>query len=178
MMMQIEDGHPLRRLFSGLVEQTFHSDLGLCDVELTDYLTQLLVDFVHVDAIFRLHDADGEKIRELSRMEVDANLGAGVQGSLRTRLINRYIGDFTLFWVGVYPEGLRPRGSSRGADRLRQYMLAGKRSYGIASELSDARTHPSGPLLRQLSQEFESCVHGLQLVRRVWNDPGTRPRSN
>ncbi|MFO0839682.1 MAG: hypothetical protein U1D55_14290 [Phycisphaerae bacterium] len=167
---QINGEHPLRRLFRGLIEQVFHVDLGLCDPAVTEYLTELMVDFVHIDRIYRLHDASGDTIRELSRMEADAQLGASIDGSLRTRLINRYIGDFTLFWVGVYPEGLRV--CPRAGSRLTEYMLVGKRSYGIASELSDNQASPSGALLKQLSQEFECCVHGLNRVRECWRKAG------
>jgi hypothetical protein len=51
--------HPLRRLFAGLTEQTFMAALGLADPPLTDYLSELLSRFIHVDAIYRLRDARG-----------------------------------------------------------------------------------------------------------------------
>lgn len=166
MVPKIAEGHPLRRLFRGLVEQAFMSQMGVCDTHLTDYLSAMLCDFVHVDDIFRLRTVDGDVIREVSRAEADAYLGPDVQGTLRARMVNRHIGDFTLFWVGVYPESLRARIS--GVDRLHEYVLQGRRSYGIASELSDAGGDPSAALLRRLSDEFECCAHGLRLVREGW----------
>ena len=176
MVSNISPGHPLRRLFGGLVEQVFMIEMGICDTQLTDYLGAMLGDFVHVDAIFRLHTVDGGVIREVSQAEAEAYLGPEIDGTLRTRLINRYIGDFTLFWTGVYPESLRGRGA--GVDRLHEYLLQGRRSYGIASELSGARTEPPATLLRKLSDEFECCVHGLRLVRAGWErihpTPGQR----
>jgi hypothetical protein len=176
MVSKISPSHPLRRLFGGLVEQVFMIEMGICDTRLTDYLSAMLGDFVHVDAIFRLRSVDGEVIREVSRAEAEAYLGPEIDGTMRTRLINRYIGDFTLFWTGVYPESLRRRGA--GVDRLREYLLQGRRSYGIASELSGAQTEPPAALLRKLSDEFESCVHGLHLVREGWQrlDPTLRQR--
>lgn len=165
MVSKIAKGHPLRRLFGGLVEQVFMTELGICDPRLTDYVGGLLGDFVHVDAIFRLRTVDGTVIREISQAEADAYLGPEVGGTLRRRLINRYIGDFTLFWSGVYPESLRRR---RGVDRLHEYVVQGRRCYGIASELSDEQVEPPAALLRKLSEEFESCVHGLHLVRESW----------
>jgi hypothetical protein len=80
--------------------------------------------------------------------------------------VNQYIGDFTLFWAGVYPEILRPRHC--GVDRLVPYVQVGKRSYGIASELSGTHDVPPAELLAQLSDQFEFCVHGLHLVRAGW----------
>jgi hypothetical protein len=169
-VLQIPQSHPLRRLFGGLVEQVFMTDIGICDTGLTDYLSAMLSEFVHVDAIFRLRTVDGEVIREVSRVEAEAYLGPEVDGTLRRRLVNRYIGDFTLFWTGVYPEGLRARGG--GVDRLHEYLLQGRRSYGIASELSSDQAEPPAALLRKLSDEFEACVHGLHLVRESWQRLG------
>ena len=176
MRWQIQPDHPLRRLFGGLVEQVFQAELGICDPHLTDYLTRLLSEFVHIDAIYRLRSVSGDVIREVSRAEAEAYLGPHVDPTERTRVINRFIGDFTLFWTGVYPETLSPRHS--GVSRLNEYLLHGRRSYGIASELSNADTEPPGALLRRLSEEFESCVHGLHLVRESWGQMDAGLRGN
>ncbi|TWT41705.1 hypothetical protein RAS1_28260 [Phycisphaerae bacterium RAS1] len=175
-MFELGREHPLRRLLAGLVENTFTAEVGICDPAVTEYVSGLLVDFVHVDRIFRLRTVDGEAIRDLSRMEAEAHLVGGADQSRRARLVNRYIGDFTLFWTGVYPEALRPRCS--GADRLREYLLQGKRSYTIASELTPQGEHPPAELLRALSDEFEFCVHGLQLVRGELERLRAESRSN
>lgn len=159
-------GQTLRDLFHGIVEQVFMTELGVCNPRLSDYVGDILTDFVHVDRIYRLHTVDGRVIREVSQMEAEACLGPQAPGTLRTRLINRYIGDFTLFWTGVYPEALRLRGS--GGNRLHEYLLTGKRSYGIASDLSEREAHPPPDLLKLLSREFELCVHGLSRVRAEW----------
>jgi len=164
MISNIGPDHPLRKLFSGLVEQVFMTEIGICDTRLTDYLSNMLGDFIHIDAIFQLRTVTGDQIREISRAEAEAFLGPEISGTHRTRMINRYIGDFTLFWTGVYPECLR----TRGVDRLREYIVLGRRSYGIAGELSDDRSAPPGNLLLMLSEEFESCAHGLHLVREGW----------
>lgn len=176
MESRVPNNHPLRRMFRGLVEQVFMTELGICDPNLTDYLGRLLGDFVHVDAIYRLHDVDGEVIREISRVEADARLGPDVDDAQRRRIVNRYIGDFTLFWTGVYPESLRER--RRGINRLHDYVVQGRRSYDIASELSVDNSEPSAVLLRKLSVEFESCVHGLHLVREGWRADGSLHEDN
>jgi hypothetical protein len=165
MRCQIGSQHPLRQLFTGMVEQVFQTEVGICDVRVTDYLSQMLTEFVHIDDVFRLRRVDGGAIRDLSEMHAAAQLGPETTEVERRRVISRFVGDFTLFWAGVYPEQLRPRG---GVDRLHEYLLQGKRSYGIASELSQASANPPGDLLRQLSEEFEFCVHGLHLVRAGW----------
>lgn len=163
-----EEPKPLARFFGGMVEYVFHVELGVCDPRLTSYLGELLSSFVHVDQIYRLRGADGERIYEISRMEAEGRLGPEVEGSARTREVNRFIGDFTLFWTGVYPENVH----RRRASRLQEYMLRGKRSYRIACELSDENGRPPADLLRRLSAEFECCAHGLNRVRQGWEDAG------
>lgn len=165
MMSNIGPEHPLRKYFAGLVEQAFITEMGIAEPALTEYLGDLLTEFIHVDQIYRLRRVDGCVIREISRMEAEATLRGDVNELARKRLINRYIGDFTLFWTGLYPETLR----SRRSDRLGEYLAQGKRGYIIASELSDADAEPPANLLHQLSAEFEYCVHGLHLVRENWD---------
>lgn len=169
--------HELRRLFGGVVEQIFMAEVGICAPRLTDYLAQLLADFVHMDRVFRLRTADGQLIREVSRMRAEAEIRIRLGDQSRARLINRYIGDFTLFWAGLYPESLRPR-QNLGADLLREYMLEGKTGYELASALSDRHDVPPAELLFDLSRQFESCVHGLHLVRENWDQlPGLPPQN-
>ncbi len=173
MRWSVPQSHPLRRMFHGLVEQVFMTELGICEPELTDYLSGMLSEFVHMDWIYRMRSLDGRRLRELSEIEAEAYLGPDVDELTRKRIIYRYMGDLTLFWAGVYPEQLRPR---RGPDRLHAYVVQGKRSYGIASELTPAEAQPPGRLLRQLSEEFEYCVYGLRQVRSQWEHLG-RPES-
>ncbi len=176
MTADVHSDHPLRQLFCGLVEQVFQTDLGVCDPALTTYLGDMLVDFTHVEQIFPHRDVNGEVIREISRLRADAVLGPQIGAFDRGRVINRYIGDVTLFWAGVYPETLRPR--LAGADRLREYLLQGKQSYGVASELSDDGDLPPAALLRCLSRQFEFCVHGLRLVRAGWEELSRQYKGN
>lgn len=170
-MTPLEPEHSLHRLFSGLVEQVFFVEIGLCEPRLTEYLAGLLAEFVHVDDIFRLRSVDHEAIRELSRIEAEADLGPDVDEATRRRLIHKYIGDFTLFWTGVYPETLRARRAS-SVDQLHVYLASGKRSYGIASELTRTNQEPDADTLLQLSEQFEHCVRGLRLVRAGWEEYG------
>jgi len=170
MQSTLSPNHPLRRLFGGLVEQVFMAELGVCDPAITDYLGSLLAEFVHIDRIYRMRGVDGRTIRDVSRFHADAYLGPDIPDTARARVINCYIGDFTLFWTGVYPEVLRK--SRVTVDRLSEYLVQGKRSYGIASELSKSDEQPPAELLRQLSVQFEVCVHGLRLVRAGWERLG------
>lgn len=152
-------------------------DIGMCEPEVVGYLTGLLVDFVHVDRIYALRDARGRRIEEVAEMISGAELGPRAGKTLRRRAIHKHVGDFTLFWTGLYPEGLgRLRNSSR-KDHLIDYLRQGKRSYAIASDLTEETDEPPAFLLRRLSDHFEYCAHGLGLVRKgleELNPPGCR----
>ena len=50
----------------------------------------------------------------------------------RRRECHRHVGDFTLFWTGVYPEAL-PKLRAGTADDLIDFPAQGKRSYYLAS---------------------------------------------
>ncbi|MFO0798709.1 MAG: hypothetical protein U0804_14650 [Gemmataceae bacterium] len=167
-------GHPLRRLFAGLTEHAFFSHLGVADPPLTDYLSALLSRFVHLDAVHRLPGSDGRPLTELVGMVLEAEqLPTGrTQGEFY-----RHVGDFALFWTGVYPETLN-RG--RGArDALVDYTVQGKRGYLMKSRIAADRAPDEAELFRRLSEQFEVCAVGLREVRREWEErrpelpPGT-----
>ncbi len=158
--------HPLRRLFGGLTEQTFMTRLGVADPPLTDYLSELLTRFIHVDAIYRLKNAAGRRLEEVAEMLLDAE-ALPAQGRTR-REYYRHIGDFTLFWTGVYPEALRRLQHSLSKDHFIDYCEQGKRSYYIASTFEDDPYREEAPVLRRLSEEYELCAYGLNQVRQEW----------
>jgi hypothetical protein len=165
-MWYFSPDHPLRRLFAGLTEQTFTITLGVADPGLVDYLSLLLSRFVHVDAIYRLRNAQGKRLEEVAEMMIEAQ-ALPPEGRTR-REFHRHIGDFTLFWTGVYPEALRRLRSSLSKDHFIDYCEQGKRSYFIASTFEDDPYREEAPVLRRLSEEFELCAYGLNQVRREW----------
>lgn len=168
--------HPLRRLFAGLTEQTFLDTLGLADPSLTDYLSQLLSKFVHFDSVYRLRDAQGRRMDEVTEMIVEAEK-LPPEGRTR-REVHRHIGDFTLFWTGVYPEALRRLRSILSRDHFIDFCEQGKRSYRIASTFEDAPFSEEAPVLRRLSEQFELCAYGLSQVRREWEKQQPRPAAD
>jgi hypothetical protein len=85
------------------------------------------------------------------------------------REVHRHIGDFTLFWTGVYPEALRRLRSPAKKDYFVDYCAQGKRAYWIASEIEAAgESDAPGELLERLSVQFEMCAYGLGQIRREW----------
>jgi hypothetical protein len=165
-MTPVRADHPLRRLFAGYTEQTFLTRLGVGDPRLVDYLSELLSRFVHLDAVYRLRNAQGRRLEEVAEMVIEAE-GLPPEGRTR-REVHRHIGDFTLFWTGVYPEMIDRLRSVLSRDHFIDYCEQGKRSYYIASTFEDDAYRDEVPVLRRLSEDFELCAYGLNQVRREW----------
>jgi hypothetical protein len=165
-MWQMKPEHPLRRMFAGLTEHAFLERLGIADPRLVDYLSALLSRFIHIEAMYRFCDARGRRLEEVADMMLEAE-SMPPQGRTR-REIYRHIGDFTLFWTGVYPEALNRLRSVLRKDHFINYCEQGKRSYYIASTFEDEPYREEAPVLRRLSHEFELCAYGLNQVRLEW----------
>jgi hypothetical protein len=168
--------HPLRRLFAGLAEHAFFSHLGVADPPLTDYLSGLLARFIHSDDLHRLRGAAGQQLTDLAAMVTEAEkLPAG--GRTRCEYY-RHIGDFALFWTGLYPEAVaRSRGGALG-DAFVSYTAQGKRGYLLTSRLEEQDHHDEeAGLFLRLSQQFEVCSLGLRRVRAEWEELRANPPS-
>jgi hypothetical protein len=169
MVAVVANPESLRDMFAAYTEQTFQVDLGIADTRLTDYLTDLLLRFIRYDAIFRYRNTIGRRLEDVAEMLLEAEQRAGKP----RREIYRHIGDFTLFWAGVYPEALSHLQSPDQRDHLLDYLEQGKRSYYIASTYQDNPYQDEAPVLRRLSEEFELCSVGLRRVRQEWEKPAS-----
>jgi hypothetical protein len=159
----IPESHPLHRLFRGLTEYAFMNELGIGDPTLVGYVTELLASFVPSQSVWRLRDAEGRPLAEVTAMVSEAE---AADDDARRRDCHRHVGDFTLFWTGVYPESIARLKGHGSADMLVKFQQQGKRSYELASRLY-ARAD-EGSILRRLSDQFELCAFGLSCVRKEW----------
>jgi hypothetical protein len=162
--------HPpgtLQRFFAGLTEYVFSSRLGVADPALIDYLSALLSRFVRCDALHRLKNVTGSPLAQVADMLVEAQARVGEA----RREAHRHIGDFTLFWVGVYPEALPRLRSPDRKDHLIDYRGQGKQAYFLASTIAvESPEEASSEVLGRLSDEFDLCAFGLRQVRRQWQE--------
>ncbi len=162
----ISPGHPLRELFQAVIERVFQAQLSLEDPAITGYVGNLLVDFTHRDSIYRIRDAASRPLEEVADMLVQGDVQLEATSFERERAVHKHIGDFTLFWTGVYPEMLRYARAATRKDHLVDYVQQGRKSYGLASTFTYPPHDQEAPVLRRLSEEFEVCMFGLNLVRR------------
>ncbi|QEF98012.1 hypothetical protein Mal15_20580 [Stieleria maiorica] len=161
------DGSTIERFFRGISEFIFHTKLGVADVQLVDYVSDLMLRFVRVDSLYWLRQSDGMRTKHVVQMICEAERRIG----LAKREVYRHVGDFTLFWSGMYPESLaakKNRGNS--PDQLIDYCRQGKRAYAIAAEIDGGADRPSSELIQRMSEHFEMCAYGLREVRRHWEE--------
>lgn len=172
-MQAIPDNHPLHRFFSGLVEDAFCTQVGLCDPILTEYVANLLVNFTHVDRLRAIQNSEDKRLDQIATMLAICDEDQQQSSRNRDCAVYRNIGDYTLFWAGVYPEDLKK--SKRKTDVLLDYVSQGKQCYAIVSELTQENDAFPPSLFRHLSDDFEFCLYGLGLVRRGWEESSHKP---
>jgi hypothetical protein len=151
-----------------LTEANFAEHLGWPDTEVTGYLTNVLTEFVHVDQLYKIRNAQGRRVEEVAEMLAEGDLLHRASTVDREREVHRHIGDYTLFMTGIFPEFLRRLKTSKvvvSPDALLDYVQVGKRSYRIVAEFTYGPYAELAPLFRKLSENFEHCVYGLGYVR-------------
>jgi hypothetical protein len=161
------DDHPLNRFFSELVEQSFRRHLEMRDEELLHYLSGLLFDFTSTDHVYKIRDARGRPIEDVGEMLLESDpLGRGHSFD-REREVRKHVGDFTLFFSGMFPESIRNWRLRRfQAGSFVDYIRAGKESYHVVAAFDQFEYEPVAPLFRKLESSFEECVYGLHLVKQ------------
>lgn len=97
--MRISPNHPLRRLFADLVAKQLPSDH-----EVAAYVSDLLIDFVHVDHLYRIRNCRGKRLEEVGEMLVESNPLLDARSFESEREVRKHIGDYTLFLTGMFPE--------------------------------------------------------------------------
>jgi hypothetical protein len=167
----VPEQHALREFFLELVDRHFSED-GLHDEEMVHYVSTVLTDFCEQDELFKVRDAHGRPITAVGEMLLEADPVYGPAPSFdRERQVRKHIGDYTLFFTGLFPErgnaGAQTRGfRNQHLDSVVDFIRAGKESYYIVSQFNIFEYAKVAPLFMRLSQEFERCVHGLNTARR------------
>ena len=71
-----------------------------------------------------------------------------------------------MFFTGMFPESINHQRLRRARiENFIDFMKAGKESYFIVSKFEFFEYAKVAPLFGRLAENFEACVHGLNLVR-------------
>jgi len=164
--------HSLRQFFENLVWQHFTEDVRLEEPSITQYVSDLLSSFAHIKNLYQIRNAYGKQLDDVGEMLVESNPMLEATSFDRERAVRKHVGDYTLFMTGLFPESVAKSNQAKRR-RLNAYIdfvQAGKESYAIVSAFDQFEYRGEAPLFRRLSENFELCVVGLNLVKQDLED--------
>lgn len=135
---------------------------GCEDVQV--YLADLLLKFQHTDQIFAVKNSAGDRLISVTEMLPEGDVRLNAESFDRERQVHRHIGDFILFWAGVYPEFLRHIKLDLGKDIVCDYPRQARESYGFVSTFTLPPYDDEAPTFRKLSDGFDDFAFCLQVV--------------
>ncbi|OFV95993.1 MAG: hypothetical protein A3H94_03550 [Acidobacteria bacterium RIFCSPLOWO2_02_FULL_60_20] len=157
----------LKGMFAEIIQRNFEESVHLADHQVMDYVADLLIRFSRTEELYRIRDARGRALEDVGEMLMASNPLLDAPSFDAEREVRKHIGDFTLFFAGLFPEAVNHWRLRRARlDAFLDYIQTGKESYYIVSEFNQFEYKSSAPLFKKLSEEFESCVFGLNLVKR------------
>jgi hypothetical protein len=163
----IPESHPLQKLFAELVGRHYAQEIGLRDPQIVAYVAHLLSEFCDAEQLFKIHNAAGRPLSDVGEMLLASDPVLGTAPSFdRERQVRKHIGDYTLFFTGMFPESINHlRLRRHRLESFVDWMKAGKESYYIVSKFEYFEYTKVAPLFAKLSDTFEQCVYGLNQVK-------------
>ena len=163
----IPETHPLQQLFVELVGRHYAEEIGIRDPQIVSYVASLMAEFCDVEQLFKIRNATGQQLSDVGEMLLESDPVFGPAPSFdRERQVRKHIGDYTLFFAGMFPESINHfRLRRHRLENFIEWMKAGKESYYIVSKFEHFEYTKVAPLFANLSQHFEQCVYGLNLVK-------------
>jgi hypothetical protein len=163
----IPEGHPLQDFFRELVQEHYWKDIGLRDPRVSEYVAGMLTEFTETERLFAIRNAAGRPLGDVGEMLLEADPVFGEAPSFdREREVRKHIGDYALFFMGMFPEAInRWRLRRARLESFVDFMRAGKESYYIVSKFEYFEYAKAAPIFAKLAAHFEECVYGLNRVK-------------
>ncbi len=162
----IPQDHALRRLFHEMVTECYAEGIGITDREITSYVADLLTEFCEMEQLYKIRNSDGKQLEDVGEMLLESDPVFGPAHSFdRERAVRKHVGDYTLFFAGMFPDSMPHRIRRQRLTSLLDLVMAGKQSYYVVSKFDIGEYAPEANLFGRLADRFESCVYGLNLVR-------------
>jgi hypothetical protein len=163
----IPESHPLQDLFQNLVGRHYAEEIGIRDPQIVAYVSHLLAEFCEADQLFKIHDSAQRPLSDVGEMLLESDPVYGPAPSFdRERQVRKHIGDYALFFAGMFPESVNHfRLRRQRLENFVEWIKAGKESYYIVSKFEHFEYAKVAPLFASLSKNFEGCVYGLNMVK-------------
>ena len=166
MKREISSDHPLREYFSETLHDSLTGKLGMSDTEAVEtYLARMLVDFLNFDGIYAIRNARGKRIESVVEMLAEGDVRVHADSFDREREVHRHVGDFLLFWSGLFPEFLGQIKAPTSQDALVDVVKQGQFSYHVVSTFEHGQYADEATTFRKLSVHFDEYRTGLSLMR-------------
>ena len=164
----VPESHSLNTLFGELIHHHFDRDIGLRDPQVQNYIVSVLLEFCEMEQMLKIRDANERPLDDVGEMLLEADPIYGPAPSFdRERQVRKHIGDFTLFFAGMFPESINQyRLRRQRLENFVDFIRAGKESYYIVSQFDLFEYTKVAPLFKKLSNHFEDCVFGLNVVKQ------------
>jgi len=158
----------LQKFFERFVWRHFFEDVNLQEPRLAGYVTNLLAEFARTDRLYRIHNAEGRRLEQVVETLIESHPLLDAGSFDRERAVRKHVGDYTLFMTGLFPESVARQRFAKPLrlDAFVDYVKAGKESYRIVSAFDQFEYRDEAPLFRELAENFELCVMGLNLVKQ------------
>ena len=162
----ISESNPLQQFFQEVVGRNY-GELGIRSFEVHSYVANLLTEFCETDTLHKIKNADGRPLSDVGEMLLQADPVYGPAPSFDyERQVRKHIGDYSLFFSGMFPESLNHNRLRRARlENFIDFIRAGKESYFIVSKFEHFEYTKVAPLFASLSEHFEQCVFGLNQVK-------------
>ena len=163
----IPENHPLEKLFVELVGRHYAQEIGIRDPEVVGYVAHLLTEFCDAEQLMKIRNTGGRPLSDVGEMLLESDPIYGPAPSFdRERQVRKHIGDYTLFFAGMFPESINHlRLRHNRLENFVDWVKAGKESYYIVSKFDIFEYAKVAPLFATLSRNFEECVYGLSRVK-------------
>jgi hypothetical protein len=163
---KIDENHPIRAYFATALHEALHERLGLRDGDdVEEYLSDMLVEFLHYDNLYGICDAAGRPVESVADMVTEGDVRLNADSFDREREVHRHIGDFLLFWSGLFPEFMKQLKAPGTKDMLLDPVRQGQFSYYVVSTFDHDPYGEEAEIFRRLSEGFLEYQYGLSLVR-------------
>src|ERR1700689_2662581 len=162
----IEESHPLQELFQALVGRHYAEEIGIRDPQVVAYVSHLLAEFCEADQLFKIRSDGNRPLADVGEMLLESDPVYGPAPSFdRERQVRKHIGDYTLFFAGMFPESINHFRLRRARlENFVDFLKAGKEIYYVVPNCDPFECAKFAPRCASLSKNFEACVYGLNMV--------------
>lgn len=162
----VSESNPLHQLFTEIVGRNYDY-VGVSSCEVQGYVATMLTEFCEAENLFKIKTSSGRPMHDVGEMLLESDPVYGPAPSFdRERQVRKHIGDYSLFFTGMFPESINWSRLRRSRmDNLVDFVRAGKESYYIVSKFEYFEYAKVAPLFRCMARDFELLVYGLNQVK-------------